>query len=165
MSILDDLLKSGVSTLGGTVGGLAKDIRTAITGKEAITAAEREKILENVAEMEKLSLQADMAINEGQMKLNEIEEGSGSLFRGGWRPAVGWICVCGLAYQFIVLPIFPWMVSIVSHTVYSFYPSLALLSHKVPPMPPLDMGTLLSLLMGLLGLGGMRTFEKIKGLK
>jgi hypothetical protein len=164
MGIIDSLFKDGVSAIGASVGGMAKDIRTAITGKESITSEERQKILDRVSEIEKLSLAADQALNEGQLKINEIDANSSSLFRGGWRPAVGWTCVCGLAYQFIVLPIFPWAANIVSHGLFAIFPKVIILSHHVPPMPSLDMGTLVTMLTGLLGLSGMRTFEKVKGL-
>ena len=102
MGIVDSVLQAGVGAVGGAIGSLAKDIRTAITGKEAITADEREKILAAASQMEQLALQADRDIAAGQMKINEIEAASSGLFRGGWRPAVGWVCVIGLFYQFII---------------------------------------------------------------
>jgi hypothetical protein len=150
MGIVDSILKEGVGAVGGAIGGLAKDIRTAITGKEAITAAEREQILTAASQMEQLALQADRDIAAGQMKINEIEAATTGLFRGGWRPMVGWICASGLAFQFVLRPLLPWVIGI-------WYPSL-------PPMPSLDIGTLMTLLSGMLGLGGFRTFEKIKGI-
>jgi hypothetical protein len=57
--------------------------------------------------------------------------------------------VIGLIYQFIVQPILPWAVSVMGGTV--------------PPLPPIDNETLMVLLMGMLGLGGMRSFERVKG--
>jgi len=164
IDIIGSLLKDGVSAVGSAIGGLAKDVRTAITGKEAITSEERQKILDATTKMEELAMKADEAINAGQQKLNELDAQSSSLFRSGWRPAVGWICVSGLAYQFLFLPIFPWAANIVSHMMFVIWPKIAIFSHHVPALPPLEMGTLMTLLMGLLGLGGMRTFEKVKGL-
>jgi len=150
MGILDGLLKDGVSVLGGAVGGLAKDIRTAITGKEAITSEEREKIFDATHQIEVMALQADQAINQGQIDLNKLDAMSPSLFRSGWRPFVGWVCGLGLAYQFLARPIVPWIVGL-------WHQGLA-------PMPSLEMGTLLTLLGGLLGLGVARTVEKINGI-
>lgn len=147
------LLSNGIS---GTVGQLAKDIRTAITGKEAITADERKAILDRVQEIEKLTLQADQAIITGQLEINKAEAMSGSLFRGGWRPAVGWICVMGLFYQFIIRTILPWCIDIFLQVVHT--------TITIPTLPELDMGTLMMLLTGILGLGGLRTFEKVKGI-
>jgi len=145
------LLTNGIS---GTVGGLAKDIRTAITGKEAITSEERTAILDRIQEIEKLTLQADQAIIAGQLKINEVEAGSNSLLKGGWRPMVGWVCVIGLFYQFIIRTIFPWCIDVVVNVTHS--------TIIIPALPSLDMGTLMVLLSGMLGLGGFRTFEKVK---
>jgi hypothetical protein len=147
------MLTNGIS---GTVGSLAKDIRTAITGKEAITSAERQAIQDRLQEIEKLTLQADQAIISGQIEINKAEAMSGSLFKGGWRPAVGWICAFGFLYQFILQPLIPWGVALAAR-VFEYQMS-------IPPLPELDNSTLMSLTMGMLGLGGFRTFEKIKGI-
>ena len=163
MGLFDGLLKDGVSALGGAVGGMARDVRAAITGKEVITAEERSKILDNIAQMEQLALKADQAINEGQMKINEIEAASPSLFKSGWRPACSWVCITGLAYNFIICPILPWTVEIICHAASLVFPTVVILTHKVPVMPSIDMGPLMTLLLGLLGLGGLRTLEKVKG--
>jgi hypothetical protein len=150
MTIIDSILKEGVSAIGSSIGGLAKDVRTAITGKEAITSEERLKILESVSEMEKIALAADQAINEGQMKINEIEAASPSLFKSGWRPATAWMCIAGFTYMALLRPILPW--------------TLTLFGVSVPEMPEIDTAILIQLLAGLLGLGGFRTFEKVKGI-
>ncbi len=150
MGLFDGLLKDGVSVLGNAIGGMAKDIRTAITGKESITADERMKILEATSKMETMALQADLAINQGQIEINKIEASSTSFFKSGWRPATGWICVLGLAYQFLIMPIAPWLLTTFGAQTYS--------------LPSLDIGTLLTLLGGLLGLGTFRTVEKAKGI-
>ena len=163
MGVFDGLIKDGVSSLANAAGGFVKDIRTAITGKEAITSEERQKILDATTELEKLTLQADQAINEGQNKINEIEAASPSLFKSGWRPAVGWVSVSGLAYQFLILPLFPWAANITSHVLFAIWPNVVIFSHHVPALPALDTSTLMTLLLGMLGLGGMRTFEKFKG--
>lgn len=78
----------------------------------------------------------------GQIDINKEDAKSGSFWQSGWRPYIGWICGTGLAYQFLVYPI---------------------LVAFVPKIVQLDMGTLLTLLGGLLGLGTLRTAEKIKG--
>ena len=76
-----------------------------------------------------------------QIGVNLEEAKSPSLFVSGWRPYIGWICGTGLAYQFLVYPI---------------------LVAFMPKIVQLDMGTLLTLLGGLLGLGTLRTVEKIR---
>lgn len=106
------------------------------------------RMLELAQQGELALLQADTQLAQGQMEINKIEAQT-DLFRGGWRPSVGWVCVFGLAYQFLAQPLLPWIV--------------ALFGAAVPPLPPIDNETLMVLLTGMLGLGGMRTFERIKG--
>jgi hypothetical protein len=77
-----------------------------------------------------------------QTDINSIEAASTRLFVAGWRPFIGWICGIGLGYQFLIYPILiAWQ----------------------PKIVQLDMGTLLTLLGGMLGFGTMRTVEKLKG--
>lgn len=84
----------------------------------------------------------DTLLAKAQIEVNVEEAKSPSLLVSGWRPSIGWVCSGGLAYQFIVYPIaIAW----------------------VPKIVQLDMGTLLTLLFGMLGLGAMRTTEKLKG--
>jgi hypothetical protein len=93
-------------------------------------------------------LEAETQLAMGQLKVNEVEAGSDSLFKSGWRPAVGWTCVMGLLYQFVVLP----------------FATFFLAWYKVEAtLPVLNLDTLMTLLFGLLGLGAYRTAEKIKG--
>ena len=82
-----------------------------------------------------------------QTKINEIEAKHRSVFVAGWRPFVGWVCGVALAYNFIIRDLFIW----------------ALQPEEVPPA--LQMEHLMTVLMGMLGLGGLRTFEKIKDFK
>lgn len=89
----------------------------------------------------------------GQLEINKTEAASSSVFVAGWRPFVGWVCGFALAYQFVLQPLIGYGL-----TVYSTY------SHQIiPPIPTLDTGSLMTVLMAMLGLGGMRTFEKING--
>lgn len=83
----------------------------------------------------------------GQLAVNKAEAESGSMFVGGWRPAVGWVCVAALALNFIVTPMFG--------PVIEAYTSII--------MAPLQTGEMMPILLGMLGLGGMRTFEKKHG--
>ena len=85
-----------------------------------------------------------------QVDINKADAASGSNFRGGWRPAAGWVCVLGLFYQFIIVSLLPWLITLATGKV-------------IPALPALDIGTLMGLLSGLLGLGGMRTYERAKG--
>lgn len=104
----------------------------------------------NKAKLELFKLQqaGELAEITAQLKVNEIEAANPSLFVSGWRPAVGWICATALAMQFVAAPIGTWVAALAGHPVV---------------FPNLDMGTLLTLLGGMLGLGGLRTFEKVNG--
>lgn len=86
----------------------------------------------------------------GQAKINEADAASGDLFRGGWRPFAGWVCGAGFAYTFLVRPLLPWLLTVAG-------------VQNVPPLPPIETEPLLVLLLGLLGLGTQRMFERIRG--
>ena len=106
------------------------------------------KALELAQKGELAVLDAELRLALGQIEVNKAEATT-DLFRGGWRPAVGWVCVVGLGYQFILQPLLPWVV--------------ALFGAQVPPLPAIDTEDLMVLLTGMLGLGGLRTFERVKG--
>lgn len=79
-----------------------------------------------------------------QTKINEIEARHRSVFVAGWRPFVGWICGFALGYNFIIRDLLVWVLQ----------------PEQIPPA--LQMEHLLTVLMGMLGLGSLRTYEKIK---
>lgn len=106
------------------------------------------KIWPDKSEQERAELAGALAIIQGQLKINEVEATNPSVFVSGARPFIMWVCGVGLAMQFLVSPLVTWG---------------ALALGKVLVLPPLDMGTLITLLGGLLGLGGMRTVEKLNG--
>ena len=85
-----------------------------------------------------------------QIEVNKAEAASGSLFKGGWRPFIGWVCGLAFGWHFIGQPVALFVV--------------ALTGTEIPPLPEFDMGTLLTVLGGMLGIGGLRTYEKQKGL-
>lgn len=98
-------------------------------------------------ELFKLQQSGELATIIAQTDINKVEAANPSLFVSGWRPAVGWVCVAGLIYTFVGWPLLTW-----ASTMWTF------------PIPPaLDMGTLITLLGGMLGLGGLRTYEKLNG--
>lgn len=105
------------------------------------------KLMELAQAGELAALNADMQIALGQIEVNKEEAKSDNFFKSGWRPAVGWVCVIGLIYSFLAQPILVW----------------ASVNFGWQSPPDLDMGTLITLLMGLLGLGGFRTYERVKG--
>jgi len=85
-----------------------------------------------------------------QIEVNKAEAASGSTFKGGWRPAIGWVCASAFAYHFVLQPVIVFIV--LSAGV------------ELPPLPEFDMASLMTVMMGMLGLGGLRTYEKQKGI-
>jgi hypothetical protein len=86
----------------------------------------------------------------GQLEINKAEAQHRSIFVAGWRPFVGWTCGIALAWHFVLAPF------IIFGSAYA--------GITLPDLPQFDMSSLLTVLMGMLGLGGMRSFEKMKGL-
>ena len=100
-----------------------------------------------------LATMADKQANSialAQIEVNKMEAASGSIFKGGWRPFIGWVCGIAFAYHFVLQPLIIFGVSVAGI--------------DVPELPEFDMSTLLTVLGGLLGLGTLRTYEKSKGL-
>ena len=100
-----------------------------------------------------LATMADKLAHEqqlAQMAINKEEASSGSLFKGGWRPCIGWICGIAFFYHFVCQPVIIFIV--------------AMSGVDIPNLPKFEMNTLLTVLGGLLGIGGLRTYEKQKGL-
>lgn len=85
-----------------------------------------------------------------QIAVNQKEAAHKSLFVAGWRPAVGWVCVLGMASNFMVIPLANFALALVESTVV---------------VPILDLTQMMPVLMGMLGLGAMRTVEKAKGVQ
>jgi len=83
----------------------------------------------------------------GQLEVNKIEAASKSLFVAGWRPAVGWVCVLGMASNFVLIPMVNFILALVESTI---------------TVPLIDTSTMMPVLLGMLGLGAMRSAEKIK---
>lgn len=83
-----------------------------------------------------------------QIKVNEAEAQHSSIFVAGWRPAIGWVCVAGLSYNFLFYPLLTWLI--------------AVQGLEIKP-PSLLSDHLMELVLGMLGLGALRSFEKIKG--
>ena len=106
----------------------------------------------------KLDLEAQLqaavlAAEQSQLDIDKEEAKSPSVFVSGWRPAVAWVCAFGFAWQFVLQPFIAYGISI-----YSTYNKLV-----IPPLPLLDTTQMMTLLFALLGLGGMRTVEKVNG--
>ena len=110
--------------------------------QEELRKADREEDLEAL----KLAITSDQA----QAASDQQEAGNASLFVCGWRPFIGWVCGVAFAYHFILQPL-------LAFTLMSV--------HRPVSLPAFDMQTLTTVLMGMLGLGSLRTLEKLRGVQ
>ena len=109
-------------------------------------ADERAKLAHKIATLaERQAHQIALA----QIEVNKAEATHGGWFRAGWRPFIGWVCGIAFAYHFVLQPFLVFLI-------------LAM-GWPMPPLPEFEMSALLTVLGGMLGLSGMRTFEKMKG--
>ena len=122
--------------------GIGSIVETVKDGIVSVVGTSDAK-LTNQLENRKLDLQSDTQ----QVEINKIEAASDKGFKSNWRPAVGWICAFGLAYEFMLMPILPWLLIVVG-------------VNGVPPLPKIDIESLLTIVFLLLGLGTMRTIDK-----
>ena len=93
------------------------------------------------------ALEADLQLALAQTEVNKVEAASPDLFKSGWRPAAGWVCVLGLLYQFLLQPLLAW--------------GSTIQGYAAPPV--LQLGDLYGLLFGMLGLGAYSSVERVKG--
>lgn len=120
---------------------------TGLLDKFIPDADQKAKLAHEIATMgEKHAQQLALA----QIEVNKAEAASGSFFKGGWRPFVGWVCAVAFAYHFVIQPLLIFIFS---------YAGI-----EPPDLPEFQMNTLLTVLGGLLGIGGLRTYEKQKQL-
>jgi len=99
------------------------------------------------AELSTMAERHAQELAKGQLEVNKAEAASGSIFVAGWRPAVGWVCVLGMAMNFLIVPLGNFGLAIAKIQIV---------------LPLIDTSTMMPVLMGMLGLGGLRTVEKLK---
>lgn len=136
MGILGDVTLGGIKGVLEGAGSLAKDIRSAITGE--ISPDKKAELLQRADDLEAQGMQA-------QAEINKIEAANPNVFVSGWRPALGWVCVLGIGYQMVFRPLLG-----------------CALAHWAPTLPELDISSLISLVVAMLGVAGFRTYEKTK---
>ena len=107
----------------------------------------KNKLAHEVATMAETHAQE---LAKGQIEINKAEAQHKSIFVAGWRPFIGWTCGVALCWHFVLQPIVMFL--------------SAYVGFQIPELPEFDMGSLMTILGGLLGLGGLRTYEKQKGL-
>lgn len=141
MDIISTILAGGIKPVFEGIGNLARDIRAVITGKEIQDPAK-------IAELEQKALEIEFAAMKAQTDINLEEAKNPNIFVSGWRPFIGWVCGFALGWQFIGCSLFEWIMKVAGKNI-------------TPPV--LDTGSLITILLALLGLGGLRTFEKVQG--
>ena len=97
----------------------------------------------------------DQATDLAQIEVNKVEAASSSVFVAGWRPAIGWIGAAAMAYQFLLYPLLLW--------IWTYLQGTGWIPKELQPPPVLDADQLWVILSGILGIAGMRSFEKTKG--
>lgn len=112
-------------------------------------AAAKLKMLELQQEGELAELDADVKLAVGQIEVNKQEAQHSSIFVAGWRPFTGWVCGIALLYTFILFP-FVGFIAVVAGVDKA----------TMDLVPEIETGQLMTVLLGMLGLGGMRSYEK-----
>ena len=130
----------GIGTVIESVGKVAGDLIT--TDKERM-------------QLELEGRKLDQAIDLAQIGVNNTEAQHASIFVAGWRPALGWCGAAAMAYQFLLYPMLTWVWALAQANGY--------LPAGTQPPPVLDADQLWVILSGILGIAGMRSFEKSRG--
>jgi hypothetical protein len=143
MAILDGLIKPVSDLIGKVIDRVIPDPVAAAEMKYKVA------VLEQNGELAELTAETSLA--QGQIDVNKIEAANSNTFVSGWRPFIGWVCGASLAYAAIIEPVSRFLAQVVFHYIGAF--------------PVVDTTITLQVLLGLLGLGGLRTYEKVKGTK
>lgn len=106
------------------------------------------RIMEMAQKGELAQLDAEMKMATGQMEINKVEAANNSIFVAGWRPFVGWTCGAAFAFKFIGGPLMVFLAGLYGHVIV---------------LPDMDFTEMSTILMGMLGIGALRTVEKVKG--
>ena len=133
----------------GSIFSLGKTIIDKIWPDKAEAEKAKLKLFEMTQAGEFKELEAELEKARMQAGVNTAEANSGSNFRGGWRPFVGWTCGVGLAYAVLIQPL-------ATGLIQAFVPDM-----KTFAMPNVQTDALMALLFGMLGLGGYRTYERV----
>lgn len=107
-----------------------------------------QKKAEALQQLEQMRQSGDLAVIAGQIDINKIEAANPRFFISGWRPFIGWICGLALATSLVAGPLIQWGTTIAGHQVI---------------LPKMDTELLTTLLISMLGMGGLRTVEKLQG--
>lgn len=119
-----------------------------VTAGLDLAKAAIDRIWPNKTEQEKAELAAAVAMVQGQLDINRTEAASSSAFVSGWRPWIGWVCGMAFAWNWIGLPIAMFVSAYAGHPL---------------QLEPADMSEMMPVLLGMLGLGALRSYERVKG--
>lgn len=111
-------------------------------------AAAQLELLKMAQTGELAQLAAEAEIAKAQITVNQAEASSGNLFVAGWRPFIGWTCGAAFAYKFVLAPAAAFALTAAGHPI---------------ELPVLDFTEMSTVLLGMLGIGALRTVEKVKG--
>lgn len=114
----------------------------------AAASAAKLEVMKMAQNGELAQLNAELQIATGQIGVNQVEAASPSLWVSGWRPAVGWCCAAAFAFKFILGPAAVVVMAIAGHPI---------------TLPEFDFTEMSTILLGMLGIGSLRTIEKIRG--
>ena len=129
----------GIGKIVESVGNIADDLFTS-----------KEEKLKIALEEKKMQTQ----LMHGQLEINKAEAQHSSRFVAGWRPFIGWVGGIAMAYQFLLYPLLTWL--------WSFAQAKEWIPKEIKPPSPFDAGPLFAIVTGMLGIGGMRSYDKLK---
>ena len=109
---------------------------------------DKQKRAEAEREIEAKLTESLANIDLANLKINEADAKSGNWFQSGWRPFIGWSCGFALAYTYVLQPILTFGLAQAGYLI---------------DLPAVNLGEMMPVLMGMLGLGGLRSWEKVKG--
>lgn len=139
---IDDAVSAVASVGGKLIDRLIPDPAAAAQAKLDLMK------MQQTGELAQLTAETDVI--KAQLAINQVEADSSSVFVAGGRPAVMWVCVAGIAFQLIVSPLGTWITQLMGHST---------------PFPTMDSNTMWMVVSSLLGIGGMRSVEKMRGVK
>jgi Holin of 3TMs, for gene-transfer release len=144
--------------LGSIVGGAASPETGIVSAAEGIIGmfkldpTKKAEMLQQLQlanlDLEKTELAGTIAQMQGQLATNEAEANTKNTFIAGWRPFVGWTCGAAFGWAFVLQPFVAFIAAALGHPL---------------TLPTLDLSTMMPVLLGMLGLGGLRTYEKVQG--
>lgn len=138
------------------LGGILDEIFGSVKDVVSEVVVDKDKRNQINADLQRMQLEyrdkAEQRVHEqliSQTEINKVEAGHSSIFVAGWRPAAGWASVAGLVYATLLEPLSSWSARVVFK--YS------------GPFPEIDPTLLIFVLGGMLGIGAMRSYEKVRG--